>query len=39
VATIVKRVNELAANFRENRPKIEALRKQLVVIKGISVES
>ena len=39
VATIVRRMNDCAANYRENRSKIEAFRKQLVVIKGISVES
>ena len=34
MATIVKRMNELATNFRENRPKIESLRAQLSKIKS-----
>jgi hypothetical protein len=34
VSTIVKRLNKLAAKFRENRPRIEALRAQLSKIKN-----
>jgi hypothetical protein len=37
VVTILKRMNNLAANFRENRPKIEALRKQLLTLKRKAV--
>jgi hypothetical protein len=36
-ASLVKRMNELAVRFRENKAEIDSLRKQLAVVKRASV--